>query len=92
MVRLHQEAAAAPEAADETPAAPAAEEAKPVSFYLSLSVSQLVLIHVVKAEEAPKKEEHPKSPSLLAKLLAPFKSIEKKVKPKKLEKKEEAVG
>ena len=47
---------------------------------------------VTQAEEAHKKEERPKSPSLLAKLLAPFKSGEKKPKEKpvkKTEKKEE---
>ena len=54
-----------------------------------------VLISVVKAEEPHKKEERPKSPSLLAKLLAPFKGGEKKVKEKvtkKVEKKEEVRG
>ena len=47
--------------------------------------------------EAAKKEERPKSPSILSKILAPFKEIgkgEKKVKapksPKKEKKKEEA--
>lgn len=41
--------------------------------------------------EEPKKEERPKSPGILAKLLAPFKGGEKKVKEKtkKSEKKEE---
>ena len=50
----------------------------------------------IQAEEAPKKEERPKSPSFLAKILAPFKNgekkAEKKVKEKsakKTEKKEE---
>lgn len=49
----------------------------------------------MQAEETPKKEERPKSPGLLAKLLAPFKNGEKKAekkpkeKTKKVEKKEE---
>ena len=51
----------------------------------------------IQAEEAPKKEERPKSPSFLAKILAPFKNGEKKtekkvkekVEKKKTEKKED---
>lgn len=58
----------------------------------------LFVIQAAEAEAAPKKEERPKSPGLLAKLLAPFKNdkakVEKKVKapksPKKEKKKEEA--
>ena len=38
--------------------------------------------HFRQAEETPKKEERPKSPNFLAKLLAPFKNGEKKVKEK----------
>jgi hypothetical protein len=49
----------------------------------------------LQTEEAPKKEERPKSPGFLAKILAPFKNGEKKAekkvkeKSKKTEKKEE---
>ena len=51
--------------------------------------------HFRQAEETPKKEERPKSPNFLAKLLAPFKNGEKKAekkvkeKTKKTDKKEE---
>jgi hypothetical protein len=59
---------------------------------------RLIKLQAAEAEASPKKEDRPKSPGLLAKLLAPFKGdkakVEKKVKapksPKKEKKKEEA--
>lgn len=83
---------AAADAPAETSAESAAEEAKPVSCPLYFHPLGL---RGIQAEE--KKEDRPKSPGLLAKLLAPFKGHEKKEKTekkpkdkaKKAEKKEE---
>ena len=80
------------EGAESAPAAqPATDDAKAVRTVQSmvlLCFSSPLNHQAEPASEDAKKEEPPRSPSLLAKILAPFKNVEKKAKAPKSPKKE----
>ncbi|KAH9063387.1 hypothetical protein EDB87DRAFT_178494 [Lactarius vividus] len=67
---------------------PAAEVPKPEEVAPSPEATKTEPVEAEPTPAEAKKEDHPRSPGLLAKILAPFKSVEKKVKAPKSPKKE----